>query len=116
MIILNDNLVKIADFGTAKEIPDYQDNSLTYHICTRWYRVPECTLKSNNYNEKFDIWTIGCIIAELYTLKIFPGNDEFDQLNKILNVLGTPEFNGWPEGYALIQKLNILMPNYNKQI
>ena len=115
LIILNDNLVKIADFGTAKEIPDYQDNSLTDYVCTRWYRAPECTLKSHNYNEKIDIWAIGCIMAELYTLKpIFPGNDEFDQLNKILNVVGTPEFNDWPEGYALIQKLNIRMPNYNK--
>ena len=115
LIILNDNLVKIADFGTAKEIPDYQDNSLTDYVCTRWYRAPECTLKSHNYNEKIDIWAIGCIMAELYTLKpIFPGNEEFDQLNKILNVVGTPEFNDWPEGYALIQKLNIRMPNYNK--
>lgn len=115
LIILNDNLVKIADFGTAKEIPDYQDNSLTDYVCTRWYRAPECTLKSHNYNEKIDIWAIGCIMAELYTLKpIFPGNDEFDQLNKILSVVGTPEFNDWPEGYALIQKLNIRMPNYNK--
>ena len=115
LIILNDNLVKIADFGTAKEIPDYQDNSLTDYVCTRWYRAPECTLKSHNYNEKIDIWAIGCIMAELYTLKpIFPGNDEFDQLNKILSVVGTPEFNDWPEGYALIQKLNVRMPNYNK--
>ena len=39
---------------------------------------------------------------------------EFDQLNKILSVVGTPEFNDWPEGYALIQKLNVRMPNYNK--
>jgi len=115
LIIINNNLVKLADFGTAKEVPSYKDNSLTDYVCTRWYRAPECTLKSNNYNEKIDIWAIGCIMAELYTLKpIFPGIDEFDQLNKILRVTGTPEFNDWPEGFALIQKLNIRIPNYNK--
>ncbi len=115
LIIINNNLVKLADFGTAKEVPNYKDNSLTDYVCTRWYRAPECTLKSNNYNEKIDIWAIGCIMAELYTLKpIFPGIDEFDQLNKILRVTGTPEFNDWPEGFALIQKLNIRIPNYNK--
>jgi serine/threonine protein kinase len=112
---LNNNLIKLADFGTAKEVPQYKDNSLTDYVCTRWYRAPECTLKSNNYDEKIDIWAIGCIMAELYTLKpIFPGIDEFDQLNRIIKVTGTPEFNDWPEGFALVQKLNIRMPNYNK--
>ena len=115
LMVLNNNLVKLADFGTAKEVPKYKDNTLTDYVCTRWYRAPECTLKSNNYDEKIDIWAIGCIMAELYTLKpIFPGIDEFDQLNKIIRITGTPEFNDWPEGFALLQKLNIRMPNYNK--
>ena len=115
LMIINNNLIKIADFGTAKEIPEYKNNSLTDYVCTRWYRAPECTLKSNNYNEKIDVWAIGCIMAELYTLKpLFPGIDEFDQLNKILKIVGTPEYNEWPEGYTLVQKLNIRLPSYNK--
>ena len=115
LMILNNNLIKLADFGTAKEVPKYKDNTLTDYVCTRWYRAPECSLKSHNYDEKIDIWAIGCIMAELYTLKpIFPGIDEYDQLNKILRITGTPEFNDWPEGFALIQKNNIRMPNYNK--
>jgi len=115
LMILNNNLIKIADFGTAKEIPEFKNNSLTDYVCTRWYRAPECTLRSNNYNEKIDVWAIGCIMAELYTLKpLYPGIDEFDQLNKILQIVGTPEYNEWPEGYALVQKLNIRLPNYNK--
>ena len=64
LMILNNNLIKICDFGTAKEIPEYKTNSLTDYVCTRWYRAPECTLKSNHYNEKIDIWAIGCIMAE----------------------------------------------------
>ena len=115
LMILNNNLIKIADFGTAKEIPEFKNNSLTDYVCTRWYRAPECTLKSTNYNEKIDVWAIGCIMAELYTLKpLFPGIEEFDQINKILKIVGTPEYNEWPEGYVLAQKLNIRLPNYNK--
>ena len=115
LIIINNNLIKIADFGTAKEIPDFKNNSLTDYVCTRWYRAPECTLKSTNYNEKIDVWAIGCIMAELYTLKpLFPGIEEFDQINKILKIVGTPEYNEWPEGYTLVQKLNMRLPNYSK--
>ena len=57
-ILILDNEIKIGDFGTAKEIPKYNDNSLTDYICTRWYRAPECVLKSKNYNEKVDIWAL----------------------------------------------------------
>ena len=115
LMVINNNLIKICDFGTAKEIPEFKTNSLTDYVCTRWYRAPECTLKSNNYNEKIDVWAIGCIMAELYTLRpLFPGIEEFDQINKILKIVGTPEYNDWPEGYVLVQKLNIRLPNYNK--
>ena len=76
-ILVCGNEIKIADFGTAREIPKYNQynemNSLTDYICTRWYRAPECILKSNNYNEKVDIWALGCIMAELYNLRpLFP--------------------------------------------
>lgn len=116
LLILSSNKIKIADFGTAKEIPEYKDNSLSDYVCTRWYRSPECVLKSRNYDEKSDVWAIGCIMAELYSLKpLFPGIDEFDQLNKIVSIIGTPEFNTWPDGFSLIQKLNMRFPNSTKK-
>ena len=116
LINLDNNSVKIADFGTAKEIPKYSNKCVTDYVCTRWYRAPECVLKSTNYNEKIDIWAIGCIMSELYNLKpIFPGNDEFDQINKICIILGTPEYNSWPEGYLMMQKLNLRFRNFEKQ-
>ena len=115
LMILNTNMIKIADFGTAKEVPEFKNNNLTDYVCTRWYRAPECALKSINYDEKIDVWAIGCIMAELYTLKpLFPGMDELDQFNKIVKILGTPEYENWPEGYTLIQKMNIRFPNYTK--
>jgi serine/threonine protein kinase len=82
-------LIKIADFGLAREIrsrPPYTD-----YVSTRWYRGPEILLRSTNYNAPIDIWAIGCIAAECYTLRpLFPGSSEIDQLFKICSVLGTP--------------------------
>ena len=115
-ILIKDESVKIADFGTCKEIPNYKDNILTDYVCTRWYRAPECILKSKNYNQSIDIWAVGCILCELYLLKpIFPGESEFDQINKIIQILGTPNFNEWPEGYKLSQKLGITFPREPKK-
>ena len=116
LIIENTNEVKIADFGVAKELPKYKNQPLTDYVCTRWYRSPECVLKTINYNSSIDVWAVGCIMVELYNLKpIFPGMDEFDQLNKIVNILGTPNFNEWPEGYKLIQKLGMKFPVSGKK-
>ena len=82
-------LVKIADFGLAREIrsrPPYTD-----YVSTRWYRAPEILLRSTSYSSPIDIWAVGCIAAECYTLRpLFPGSSEIDQLFKICSVLGTP--------------------------
>ena len=112
----NSNSIKIADFGTAKQIPQYKNETLTDYICTRWYRAPECVLRSKNYNEKVDIWALGCIMAELYTLKpLFPGQSLFDQMDKIVRLLGTPSYDQWPEGYRLMESLNLKFSEHNKK-
>ncbi|CAI4221663.1 unnamed protein product [Auanema sp. JU1783] len=98
-------LVKIADFGLAREIrskPPYTD-----YVSTRWYRAPEILLRSTSYNSPIDIWALGCIMAELYMLRpLFPGTSELDQLFKIINILGTPGKDEWPEGYKLAATMN----------
>ena len=116
-ILIRDNEIKIADFGTAKEIPEYNQyndmNSLTDYICTRWYRAPECVLKSKYYNEKVDIWALGCIMAELYNLRpIFPGRSEFDQIEIIFKILGTPKNGEWDIGLELMDKLGMMPKQY----
>ena len=97
-ILINDGVVKIIDFGLARDIkstPPYTD-----YVSTRWYRAPELLLRSNNYSAPIDIFAFGCIVAELYMLKpIFCGNNEIDLLNKIMQILGTPDEEEWPEGY-----------------
>ena len=108
--------IKIADFGTAKEIPLKNNLPMTDYVCTRWYRAPECVLRAEFYNEKVDIWAIGCIMAELYRLSpIFPGVDEFDQIHQMLKILGTPTRGKWPWGYYQTDLLGIQFPVYYKK-
>ncbi|KAI6174941.1 hypothetical protein M3Y97_00977000 [Aphelenchoides bicaudatus] len=98
-------LVKIADFGLAREIrsrPPYTD-----YVSTRWYRAPEILLRSTAYNSPIDLWALGCIMAELYMLRpLFPGTSELDQIFKILTIMGTPSKEEWAEGYKLAAAMN----------
>ena len=114
---INNNIkVKIADFGTAKKIPTKEDLTITEYVCTRWYRAPECVLRADYYNETSDIWAIGCIMAELYKLgPIFPGENEFDQINQIFKILGTPTKSRWPWGYSQAEFYGIKFSTYYKK-
>ena len=108
--------VKIADFGTAKKIPNKDALTITEYVCTRWYRSPECVLRTDYYDETSDIWALGCIMAELYKLgPIFPGENEFDQINQIFKILGTPTKCKWPWGYTQAENLGIKFPVYYKK-
>jgi serine/threonine protein kinase len=105
-ILVNDrNIVKIADFGLAKEIrsaPPFTD-----YVSTRWYRAPELLLKAEVYNTKVDIFALGCIMVEMYLLApLFAGENEMDQLHKIICVLGTPP-QEWTFGHKQAKRLNI---------
>ena len=74
-ILIHERVVKIIDFGLAREIrsrPPFTD-----YVSTRWYRAPELLLRSTTYNSPIDVFAVGCIMAELYTLNpLFPGNSE----------------------------------------
>ncbi|GAA6111904.1 serine/threonine-protein kinase ICK-like isoform X1 [Tachysurus ichikawai] len=90
LLCMGPDLVKIADFGLAREIrscPPY-----TGYVSTRWYRAPEVLLNSTRYSSPIDQWAVGCIMAELYKLRpLFPGSSEIDTIFKICHVLGTPK-------------------------
>lgn len=89
LVLLNEDLLKITDFGILKD--KRAPGPFTEYISTRWYRAPEIALRSNAYDEKVDMFAIGCIMAEMYMrAPLFPGTSELDQLTKIVKVLGTP--------------------------
>ncbi|ELP88250.1 hypothetical protein EIN_226130 [Entamoeba invadens IP1] len=81
--------LKICDFGAAKILDVQQPN--TAYICTRHYRAPELIFGCINYTTAIDIWSVGCIIAELLTSQIlFRGMTTSDQLSKIMGIIGSP--------------------------
>ncbi|MBN3305827.1 MK14A kinase, partial [Amia calva] len=79
--------LKILDFGLAR----HTESEMTGYVVTRWYRAPEIVLSWMHYTQTVDIWSAGCILAEMITGRVlFPGNDYIDQLKKILRLTGTP--------------------------
>lgn len=94
--------LKICDFGLAR-ITDPNHNHagiLTEYVATRWYRAPEVMVNAKNYTKALDMWSIGCILAEMLGNRpLFPGKNYVDQLGKIFNVIGTPS----PEDLESIQ-------------
>ncbi|CAF4752348.1 unnamed protein product [Rotaria sp. Silwood1] len=80
--------VAILDFGLSRIA---SDDIQTGYVATRWWRAPEVIVNWERYNQKLDIWSVGCMMAELILLRpIFRGRDHIDQLNKILDITGTP--------------------------
>merc|ERR1711953_602421 len=80
--------LKILDFGLARPT----ENEMTGYVATRWYRAPEIMLNWMHYNHTVDLWSVGCIMAEMLTGKtLFPGSDHIDQLTRILLLCGTPD-------------------------
>jgi len=93
-LLLNANCdLKICDFGLARvATPDEADQGfLTEYVATRWYRAPEIMLSWKEYTKSVDIWSVGCILAEILGRKpLFPGKDYMHQLHLIIDILGTP--------------------------
>ncbi|KAJ1690588.1 hypothetical protein LUZ63_014743 [Rhynchospora breviuscula] len=89
-LLLNVNCdLKICDLGLARKNSTKEDECLTEYVVTRWYRAPEVLLCCGKYSTAIDIWSVGCIFAELLGRKaIFPGSSCLNQLELIINVLG----------------------------
>lgn len=93
LLVNADCQLKICDFGLARgysENPVENNQFLTEYVATRWYRAPEIMLSYQGYTKAIDVWSTGCILAEFLGGKpIFKGKDYVNQLNQILQVLGT---------------------------
>ncbi|KAF8889644.1 mitogen-activated protein kinase [Infundibulicybe gibba] len=133
-LLLNANCdLKVCDFGLARSVKTAEPSGtetgfMTEYVATRWYRAPEIMLTFKQYTKAIDVWSVGCILAEMLSGKpLFPGRDYHHQLTLILDVLGTPTLD---EFYAITTRrsrdyiralpfrkrkpFEVLFPNANK--
>ncbi|XP_020548333.1 cyclin-dependent kinase F-4-like isoform X1 [Sesamum indicum] len=108
-LLVSKDIIKVADFGLAREINSRPP--FTEYVSTRWYRAPEVLLQSPLYGPPVDMWAMGAIMAEIFTLRpLFPGSSEADEIYKICCVIGSPTQSEWPEGLELASAINFQFP------
>ncbi|KAI0074884.1 Pkinase-domain-containing protein [Panus rudis PR-1116 ss-1] len=97
LLIDKHNNLKLADFGLARAF-GIPMRTYTHEVVTLWYRAPEVLLGSRHYSTAIDMWSVGCIFAEMVRRghPLFPGDSEIDQIFKIFKILGTPNEETWP--------------------
>ncbi|KAJ3256262.1 hypothetical protein HK103_005625 [Boothiomyces macroporosus] len=101
LLMNNRGQIKVADFGLARRFGSPM-GEVTQLVVTLWYRSPELLLGATTYSTEIDLWSIGCIFAELIdNSPLLPGKGEIDQLSKIFQLLGTPNETSWPGYYDL---------------
>ena len=110
-----DRTVKIADFGLSRMFSRPQGQH-TQEVVTLWYRAPELLLGAERYGTPVDVWSVGCILAEIATARpLFPGDSEIDQLFKIFRVRGTPNDHVWP-GVSRLPNYKLEFPQWHEQL
>ncbi|KAM3070463.1 negative regulator of the PHO system [Clarireedia jacksonii] len=96
LLINTKGQLKLADFGLARAF-GIPVNTFSNEVVTLWYRAPDVLLGSRTYSTSIDIWSAGCIMAEMYTGRpLFPGTTNEDQLVRIFRIMGTPSERTWP--------------------
>ncbi|KAL6696510.1 kinase-like domain-containing protein [Trichoderma pleuroticola] len=96
LLIDKEGNLKLADFGLARAF-GVPLRTYTHEVVTLWYRAPEILLGGRQYSTGVDMWSIGCIFAEMCTRKpLFPGDSEIDEIFRIFRALGTPTEDLWP--------------------
>ncbi|EEH59683.1 uncharacterized protein MICPUCDRAFT_14515 [Micromonas pusilla CCMP1545] len=98
LLIDNNGILKLADFGLARSCASESSKTLTNRVITLWYRPPELLLGTQFYGPAVDMWSAGCIFAELLLGKpILPGKNELEQLDLMFKLCGSPVPVDWPE-------------------
>ncbi|KAF0979702.1 hypothetical protein FDP41_001370 [Naegleria fowleri] len=109
ILVNNDYEVKFCDFGLSRAMMN--EKMSTDNVATRWYRSPELLLKYHKAGKPIDVWSLGCVFAELLSTPkqhvLFPGESHLNQIDKILDILGTPA----PEDIYGCFKAQVYMSN-----
>ncbi|XP_062009855.1 cyclin-dependent kinase C-2 C-like [Rosa rugosa] len=112
ILVNNEGILKLADFGLANVVNSKSNQPLTSRVVTLWYRPPELLMGATEYGVSVDLWSVGCVFAELYLGKpVLKGRTEVEQLHKIFKLCGSP-----PEDYWKNSKLphaTMFKPQYS---
>jgi len=112
-LLIDKGVIKLADFGLARAF-NTPVRTLTHEVVTLWYRAPEILLGQAAYSTPIDVWSIGCIFAELVTgHPLFPADSEIDQIYKIFQLLGTPNERNWA-GVTKLPYYKSTFPNWSE--
>ncbi|KAJ6676534.1 CELL DIVISION PROTEIN KINASE [Salix viminalis] len=115
LLLNNQGELKVCDFGMSRQYGSPL-KPYTSLVVTLWYRAPELLLGAKQYSTAVDMWSVGCIMAEMLTKKpLFTGKGEIDHLDKIFKTLGTPDETVWP-GLSKLRgaKANFVKQPYNQ--
>jgi len=114
LLIDRKGFLKLADFGLARAVC-VPVRPYTHEVITLWYRAPEILLGSQAYSMPVDIWSAGCIFAEMLAKRpLFPGDSEIDELFRIFRTLGTPTEDIW-RGCTGLPDFKPNFPKWSKQ-
>ena len=115
ILVSNEGVLKLADFGLARFYAKHHQLDYTNRVITIWYRSPELLLGETQYGPAVDIWSAACVFWEFFAQSaIFPGDgSEMNQLDKIWNVLGTPNKKDW-SNLTDMPWFELLRPTYRK--
>lgn len=112
LLVDTEGHIKLADFGLARSFT-LPMGTYTHEVVTLWYRPPEILLGSHYYTTSVDMWSLGCIFAEMILRRPFlRGDSEIDQLYRIFNVFGTPSDTRWP-GVSQLDAYKPVFPQWN---
>jgi serine/threonine protein kinase len=113
LLIDTNHQLKLADFGLARGFN--LAKKYTHEVVTVWYRAPELLLGSGLYSAPIDLWSVGCIVAELATgSPLFSGDSEIDTIFRIFKLLGTPTEDRWP-GHGNLPNFKVEWPRWPVQ-
>lgn len=113
LLMNNRGTIKVADFGLARRFGDPVGlGGLTQLVVTLWYRAPEILMGATKYSTAVDMWSVGCIFAELLLKEpLFQARTELDLLSMIFKLLGPPTNNSWPGFTSLPLAKSITLPS-----
>ncbi|EEF32385.1 ATP binding protein, putative [Ricinus communis] len=98
ILVNNEGILKIGDFGLANVLNPKNKHQLTSRVVTLWYRPPELLMGSTSYGVSVDLWSVGCVFAELLVGKpLLKGRTEVEQLHKIFKLCGSPPDEYWKQ-------------------